>query len=77
MTPEQLGELMRIVSEPDASIPAYVAPSPPPPADPQVATDRTIVAAFMKTPSGTATAAQRDEVIKAIIRYLRGMGRDS
>lgn len=63
-----------IVSEPDAEIPPYVPPSAPTPADPQVTTDGTIVAAFMKTPSGAATAAQRDEIIKAIVRYLRRMG---
>jgi hypothetical protein len=54
----------------------YVAPIVPPP-DPQIAIDKAIVVAFMGAADGTATAAQRDSVIKAIVRYLRRRGDDA
>lgn len=46
-------------------------PNPTPPPDPQIAQDKTTVGLFMNAPSGTATPAQRDDTIKAVIRYLR------
>jgi hypothetical protein len=43
----------------------------------QIATDKTQVIQFMNAASGTATAAQRDDTIKAIVRYLRRRGDDA
>jgi hypothetical protein len=43
----------------------------------QLAADKALVIAFFDNPSGTATDTQRDNVIKAVIRYLRRAGNDA
>jgi hypothetical protein len=43
----------------------------------QLGTDKALVTAFLDAPSGTASPVQRDNVIKAIIRYLRRSGNDA
>jgi hypothetical protein len=55
-------------------------PSPLPPAVAlvvQIAADKAQVRVFMNAASGTATAVQRDDTIKAIVRYLRRRGDDA
>lgn len=49
-----------------AALPA----SPPPPADPIDVAERPDLDAFMAAPPGSASPAQRDRVLKAIIRRL-------
>jgi len=45
-------------------------PNAPAPTDPQVALDRTTISTFMNAASGSATPTQRDDVLKALLRYL-------
>jgi hypothetical protein len=54
----------------------YVAPLIAAP-DPQITVDKATVTAFMNAASGTATAVQRDDTLKAVIRYLRRSGNDA
>lgn len=84
ITDEQYAALMAALAQPNGGTVANAdgtftaLPAPPPRApDPQIATDKNTVAAFMGATSGSATAAQRDDVIKAVIRYLRRMGQDA
>jgi hypothetical protein len=42
-----------------------------------IAADKTQVIQFMGAASGTATPTQRDDTIKAIVRYLRRRGDDA
>lgn len=53
------------------------SPLPPTPAQQQLAADKALVIAFFNNASGTATNAQRDDVTKAVIRYLRRSGNDA
>lgn len=66
-----------VAEDRDAVPPAPPPPAPAPTPDPQIAIDKSTVVAFMTAASGTATAVQRDEVIKAVIRYLRRSGQDA
>ena len=62
----------------DAVMAAHTAtPLPPTPEQLQIAADKNTVTQFMNAPSGSATPAQRDDTIKAVIRYLRRRGDDA
>lgn len=86
ITDAQADQLLALVSQPNGGIVANAdgsfsalpyAPPPAPAPDPQLVADRDLVRTFMNAPSGSATAAQRDDVLKAVIRYLRRAGQDA
>ena len=61
----------------NAGVVTFDPPPAPTPPDPQIAADKATVVAFMNATSGTATAVQRDDTLKAVIRYLRRRGDDA
>jgi len=80
LTDQQAADLRAAFDQPhgnvylsDAGVVTFdpFVPNPAPPPDPQIAQDKITVGLFMNAPSGTATAAQRDDTLKAVIRYLR------
>jgi hypothetical protein len=70
--PPAAAQVQGLVDAHDPSVPQFT-----PAQLQQIAADKAQVVAFFNAASGTATPTQRDDTIKAIIRFLRRSGNDA